>query len=408
MILKTGNMGNWIIALTLAGYPLVSYIPSFLGIDSTPISILYRLVYVVLSLMVIATLTPRTKLNLNLGVIMFLVFWIVYSIRLIWDLSIADVHLYEMHDAFYFYSLAFGGALIPSIAIVIAAGSIDSGRTVSIIYTMLAMFGVLLGFLVAIGSGIPFFHNGRLFANENLNSITTGHAGASLTIISLSILLDREQVTYNKTMLYITFFGGLAIALYSGARSPLIVAAIVVSLLMLRLLFRRHLKRRIFYRWLGIALLLMTAIGFYVVPRLATGEFKVAERLSNTGGEKEVRSVVWATAVKQFLDNPIFGDQFLERSEGKYPHNILLEAPMATGIVGTIPFVLVIWAVLVKSINVFVNSVRLIPVIALLLQYFLWNLTSGSLFGSGGLWILAIWVLALPARKYYDVHKRED
>jgi len=390
-----------VVVLVIAGYPLVSFVPPILGVTSTPISILFRFIYVALSLVVIGVvLMKRHPVRLNIGHIMFFIFWFIYSIRLFTDLSILSIPLYEDHDAFYFYSLAFGGALIPSLAIIFKGKSLDVFKSLELIYKFYFAFAIILIILLAAGSSISYFHNGRLFANENLNSISTGHAGGSLALLALAFLFNNSTYRFSRIWLYVAIFLGMGIAFYSGSRSPLVVVALVVMVFIMRVLM----KRRINAKLLNSVLVLVTALvlvgTFYIVPKLDSGEFKVVERLNKSGGEQEVRKTVWLNAAYQFINNPIVGDQFLERSNGKYPHNILLEVPMATGLLGTIPFIIMLIALGKRVLYLFLHEPLAMPLLALFFQFFLWNLTSGSLFGSGGLWLLIILLLTVTQAQF--------
>lgn len=406
MKITVEKITNWVVVLALAGYPVVSFIPAILSIPSTPISLTYRALYLLFSIIVIfwAFVKVGFKIRLNIGILLFVGFWIIYSIRLVYDISIKNIPLYEGHKAFYFYSLAFGGALVPSIAIFMGIKYVNYQWITRNALRLFTIFGTFLVALLVLKVNIPHFHNGRLIANEALNSISTGHAGSSLAILALCEIIFPTKYRKYKTVLLISFVMGTGITLYAGARSPLIVLIIVTFILVLRFVFSRKLNIRTVYFLVFIVITGFFGIMYYIFPQISKGEYKVVERLSNTGGNQEVRKVVWKTALLQFKENPIIGDQFLERSHGKYPHNILLEVPMATGIVGMLPFVLVMIILWFKAIYLVIKWRTFIPIFALLVQFFLGSLTSGAIFGSGGLWILIALTLATSIKKPNNIN----
>lgn len=70
-----------------------------------------------------------------------------------------------------------------------------------------------------------------------------------------------------------------------------------------------------------------------------------------SGSSSAARLVIWKHVWQQFLSSPIFGDS-IQSSYRVYPHNMFLEVLMATGILGFIPFVIIVIIAFIKGIRI--------------------------------------------------------
>ena len=65
----------------------------------------------------------------------------------------------------------------------------------------------------------------------------------------------------------------------------------------------------------------------------------------------EGREVSFDTAWQQFKDNPLLGNSFFIEGTGEYPHNLVLEALMSTGIVGGIAYIVAAAIMLLSAVR---------------------------------------------------------
>ena len=114
------------------------------------------------------------------------------------------------------------------------------------------------------------------------------------------------------------------------------------------------------------------------------------------------RSNHFFVAFNQFINNPIFGDQFILSSTGGYPHNILLEVLMSLGIFGALIFypIFLIFLyktyVLMKSDNLTLKTVSIFSY-----SVFFSAMLSANLYSFVPFWIIFTLILSIN-KIYYD------
>jgi predicted CDP-diglyceride synthetase/phosphatidate cytidylyltransferase len=101
-------------ALGLFGFPLASSIPVFLGVESRPISLSLRIAVLLLSLRVL--LPIKKSLLSNRYFLLFIIFWLLYTLRILYTL-VAEEQIVGFMSNLEFFAFAFGTCLIPSLAI---------------------------------------------------------------------------------------------------------------------------------------------------------------------------------------------------------------------------------------------------------------------------------------------------
>src|SRR5690606_13694819 len=100
--------------------------------------------------------------------------------------------------------------------------------------------------------------------------------------------------------------------------------------------------------------------------------------------------------IKQFLQSPLVGDSFLI-SEGEfrgyYPHNLILESLMTTGIIGTFFFFIWLFGTIKKSYLVLRYDLAYGWLPLLFIQYFAFGLTSKSFYTNYLFWFFGFLVI---------------
>ena len=82
----------WLLLFLVFGFPITSMIPFFLGVPSTPFNIGLRAIYAALALWLVIVGLMRVKRSpLSIGVACLLVFWIIYGVRLIYDMQFRGI-----------------------------------------------------------------------------------------------------------------------------------------------------------------------------------------------------------------------------------------------------------------------------------------------------------------------------
>lgn len=127
--------------------------------------------------------------------------------------------------------------------------------------------------------------------------------------------------------------GGLTLALLSGERQVFLSLVVTTILFLYRLPgksgFEKTARRIVFCSLVGLfALILFHTDMFHNTFERVQG---ILETIKG-GGEKRLAG--WTEAVLIFVHQPIIGGPIELPSDGSYPHNIILEAFMVTGIIG--------------------------------------------------------------------------
>ena len=88
---KVAYILEWLVPILCFGYPIQVFIPFLLGTDTNAFNVAARVVYLGISLIIVFLTFFKTKNKFSIGVIFFILFWIVYALRLFYDLEILEI-----------------------------------------------------------------------------------------------------------------------------------------------------------------------------------------------------------------------------------------------------------------------------------------------------------------------------
>jgi len=402
---------SWGIALlyglTIAGYPLISSLPIILQTEETRVvSIPYRAFILVLSIIIIFSyITGEKRRYKGIFLLPLFVFWLFYILRLLSDTLLFPIYLGGEVSTYYLF--IFGVCLIPMLAFLVKVDDHTLKRmfnTTVLIITIACISTLYLSWIGAIAGENESFEIGRMYS-ETLNPIALGHIGASLTILcGLYLLLNRTQLSLSSTNLFFGLFLilGLFTVGVAASRGPALALIICLMILIFsELQLKNNLKILIF------STLLFTMI--YSGAQYIEGElgFKLITRTQEAVEIDETTSSrlqFFADAWNQFLDNPLLGSALEELNTHFYPHNVIIESFMATGIIGGIIFCLLIIISMMAAFQLIrTHSITYSWIGLFYIQYLIGALFSGSLWGSNIMWCLMAAVITLS----YQVNQSE-
>ena len=411
-----GGLSIFLLAFSIVGFPIQSFIPFLLNVDSRPINLLFRIGFVGLSIALI--FFSALKINnqkTRKGWLFFLGFWFLYSLRLIYDIEFQGL-TYLDTDSFFVYSFAFGVCLVPSIAIYVTVPYLNHTQAVSAIFwTLLASNLCLCYALLSFGHwNLLEILTSRAWVNIEINGetkslinpITIGFFGELLAILSIHLL--NFPVYKNKRMvavLYVSLILGFLNLALGASRGPMLFFVLLLFVEIYLILKKNKLSPQIIWKlsvWGGLVVVLLF---FLITIYSQNEEIAVINRLFQTvedqqDGGKEEREFLFESAIRQFTESPIIGDAFVTRYFylfNSYSHNLFLDVLMSTGMIGFIVFGSMLFYVFHSCRHVLVAGLQTpLPVYVLLfLAHFLLSMTSGGLFMSSGLWILGALMLNL-------------
>jgi hypothetical protein len=395
-----------ILGLSAFGYPISVGFGLLLNLPTQPLNIAYRVIVLFISFILILNQLQkyRSKIMISKVNSLFLIFWLIYTIRLFYDLFIINVpYGVGMGSKSFILLFAYGSCFLPATAIMLAKFDFDFKPYIGILFKMAALANIFI-FLVLINeNGLSlqmFLTRATVLNNEEaspLNSITISLAGSLLTILSLirwNISFFRNQVS-NKVLISILFLLGLFNLFAGASRSPIAITFIIISLAYYKFWVLK--KRSIFYliKTFSLLFLLTFVLSVFIAPKIKNFDFVFIGRVLSTLDKdkvKENRDYSIEAAWGDFLHAPLLGNSFVGSYDGFYPHSILVEVPMSTGIIGSVFFFSYFLIVFIRSIKLMNKGKQYIFITSIFLSFFIISTTSGSIFFSHELWIWSMFI----------------
>lgn len=381
-------------ALSVFGFPFVAAISSMSGASSTVLSISVRFLVLVICIFIFFRLRIAKQVRLERMIFWTsCAFWILYLVRLgFFTVFQQGIIKYE---PYYYWVWAIGTCFFPMMAIFLCSNKINVRKLFIIFYVLIVL--TLLLALPNARTGVVvdgvMVDRGRLQL-ESLNPISLGRLGACLVIISVwSLVCGRKEASSLLSILFrlLAVILGLAVLIYSGSRGPMLSLASGVLFLSLALQSVNKIKLTLVIFLTGCALYI--AFPYMSIDLIDKSVVRISNALSGSDAATQGRFNSYQGALEVFRANPLFGGLLEEPNTNFYPHNILLESLMSTGVLG---FVFLFSAMLIGVYTSFAlmrersNSswIGLLFIIYLVQAQF-----SGSIYKSYELWTM----LALTA-----------
>ena len=384
---RAATMATWVISLSLLAYPLLGTLIAFTSFSSLLASVPVRVVILVLCFVMIA------KTN---GVVwasgkamLFFSLWFLYFVRLMWDMFVVGI---PVAGEFAFKFVAFS---IPMAMAMMHAPLIDERkltRQLLALGVLTCMLAIVANYTDLAGSrSFTEAAEGRLFL-ETVNPITFGHIGVTTLLAALSMTRYCVRMVEWVGVAAAAALGFVVIFL-AASRGPMLslLVCIVVAILCV--------KR---YRWL---LLPMIAGSLLILSELSSySQSQLASRVTASvqSDSPEIRVVMAAGALQQFLDSPLIGSAIVERQYKDFPHNPFIEAAMAIGIGGLMLLSLINFNALTCIIRALLQGDLLVPLLAV--QALVAAQVSGSMSESATMWMfLALFASARRRKHRYAI-----
>jgi O-antigen ligase len=291
--------------------------------------------------------------------------------------------------------LSLGACFLPALGFLAAPNAatlelarrlIESLGTVAMLLLVYLAFGALA--------------EGRLFqrlSTEVLNPISVGHLGASVFIVTLFGLAASRGMA--RLLRWAVIGLAVVVTVASLSRAPILSAV----LLALVYAFTQRQRGRLGAGRVAVRLGLLVGAGALCAMALVYIEtqtpLQLTSRFVEVGADasSRERELLFAGAWDQFMRDPLLGDAYIERRFRSYPHNIILESMMATGIVGLTLLLLVVLLACVAATRLVLGSHAVAWVGFLYFQNLIAQMFSGALLLDGRFWAFTLAVLALAA-----------
>ncbi|MEI7576164.1 MAG: O-antigen ligase family protein [Armatimonadota bacterium] len=284
------------------------------------------------------------------GIAAFGLFWIVFYSRALYELYVKEVANSANISVYLTFPFLVSG--IPTLALMQPMKESQT-KFLRDFFTIVG-FGCTSLFVLNIVKMSPEQKALRLlegrFGLENLNPISAGYVGAVAGLAAISFIVEEGSLPHKNwsRILFgaVSAVMGVAMVLLAASRAPLVAFFVGVMVLLVaeyRIQERAKPRRRIALS-LGVSLALVsviTLVGAQLIFGLNPfGRFETAfgdDPTHHNSGTH--RLLIGEMAMEHFLTNPLIGNAAFINSVEVYPHNILIEALMAGGILAGIPLI---------------------------------------------------------------------
>lgn len=386
--------------LTIVGFPLVSTLPTLLGLDSQAATIPYRVLVAALAAGILFGWWLRgTRVLFNSAVLVTFTLWALLIARMIWDTIVSPLPGELYTPAGQLLLLSLGACFLPAIVALEfpSDATLDLARRWIEILGAIAMLAILyVGLRGVLGGAILY----RL-ATPVLNPISVGHLGVSVMIVALCGFAGAGRAARIWRTLLVVLSVGVTVATVS--RGPILAGLLAVVILAFVTRRRRRLGIGVLAWRVALIGVGVAGVAAAVLYLENAGVIDILARLTDTFQDvaSQERAQMIRGAWTQFTDNPLLGSAFVELRFMENPHNILLESMMALGVVGLGLLLVSMAASLAAAGDVIRTVPRHAWVGLIYLQYVVNGMLSGSLFTDGSFWFFALASLAL-AKSLHD------
>lgn len=406
---KPNRVNSVYVLLLLSGTYLTLMLPGILKLPfflfTLPLK--YSLLLYSLYLVTVGCLRGSRTFSPPSVLLPFLVFWFVYVIRLFLDLFVFDVRHVVFDRSFdYFEEVAF--ILIPCLGLCFARG-VDYEWVLrwSFIFYFIAS---CLSFFISLNLSPEDVQRdvGRFEGTQGMNSIGYGHNGTTLSLMATILFFSYKDRFLLRLLYVVAFCAGLFTIYLAGSRGPLV--ALIVCLLLYSMI-----NKGVFRGLMIITAITLPFIFFFEQIIEIMGQFGSVfiDRvlLALYEGQTAGRDSIYRDALNDFFGSPIWGSGFVlstGRSGGTYPHNLLLESLMATGIMGGMFFF--IW--FFKAVRVSLVFLKTRPLYAwiglIFLQQVIYGMFSLAIYTHSKFWHLSIIAICIYYSRGYKISGRSD
>ena len=372
----------FVIIWSILGYPLIAGLTALIGTDNNIVSIAFRAITAVCAGLLILAL-PRGRLALPL--LLFALFWLAYLLRLVVSLHFETYPLSRPVQDYWLWAV--GACLCPALATLRAA----EPRT-AIMLRMPMLLIAIIAILLTLSQGSTAFVQATGQSTDidrwnlaSLNPISAGHLGVSGVLLGIGVLMTPSRGRLETLLAVGAVPSGLLLVALANSRGPVVALAFCISMLLLASARNFRIQLMAFTGLAVVACLAILAPDVFLMLDPLTNRFSAIK----SGNDLSVigRTIAFQGAIDQFLGAPLFGDGIEERRTGYYPHNLVLEAFMSTGIIGGIPFMLLLLLSLRGSWQMFRRAGTEIWVGLLAVQFIVAAQFSGSMYLSTALWV---------------------
>ncbi|MAZ25994.1 MAG: hypothetical protein CL868_02815 [Cytophagaceae bacterium] len=257
--------------------------------------------------------------------------------------------------------------------------------------------------LLALGLVIAFFFAqenteealaGRFNANSTVNMINYGQMGCALSLAAVyGFFHFRFKLCWLAYALL--FVLGILSILKAGTRSPVVVLVLVIGFYVMA---RFGMVKTCIT--LAIGLLLLWLFGGYLIELAQSMGSSLATRLASAIENQETsgRDMIYLNTLEIIGDALLFGDFYViphGLGKGGYPHNFILEAFLTMGILGGVPFLILVGFAISRAFKIIKYRKQVGWVALLFMQMLVYGMFSSALYSSQDFFALCLFIVSV-------------
>lgn len=397
--------------ITLWGYGIIAFLVSNPSVSQT-ITIPYRAFVLAVNVFFIlknlGCFNSQLKnpfysriswLSKNKIFLLFIFFLILYSFRIIYETTgQSSISLPPIQYILFWFCIT----LLPGLGFLY----LDISKCKAyLIISWISLTIIGFNILLLNPDKSDFFFQGGRFSAAALNPISLGQYASSLSLVSLflwlkakDIFAPRLQPILTVASIITTIIGTIGVFL-SGSRGPLISLAICFLVL---LFYSQKLNLKSFLRL--TLFIICVSLAFSFALEKSTGFidrlFQLNEELSSTGSARHYysRKNLYSIAFQTIDKNLFLGFGAELPDQLGYPHNLILESFLSTGLIGGSIFVFLLIYFTVQSLLILSPKSKSSEwgwLGILFIQYLISGLFSGSIYSSSILWYLMFSIMVI-------------
>lgn len=321
----------------------------------------------------------------------FFSFVVIYSIRIIIDYN-ALKYFYISYTELIFFFLSF--VIIPFVGLSkVNYRLINFTKLYNIFLASALLFSTFSIFMYGKYIGQVARVSTNTTGESAMSPLTLSYCGAVIIGVTAFHLLYVKKITKLTKCLSLIAIALAVIPFFLGASRGSIFAVFIPFFMMAisNLSFKSILKYIFLF---AIIIVLLVYFDEYLGSGLLNRFLGTSEAIES-GGSSASRLGIWSKSLSQFVEFPIFGDRLNTVDVDYYPHNIYIEVLQTTGIIGGIPFFVLVYKTIKASFNIFKNHIEYAWIPVIFIQSVMRHMFSGALYNASWFWASMAIVLSL-------------
>lgn len=316
------------------------------------------------------------------GIIFYAIitFLLLYGLRVLYEVAIGTS--YHLNSPGKISAYFFANAIIPFLlgCVLINRAELVSRNFfffgVAICLSALIFYGELLGVVGQLGDHLT----ADIIFDETASPLLISYAAAVTLILGVNFFIKSTRIS--SRALYFGSFGlSIATLLLGSSRGAFVALTLIASIALTRRY--RDVSGSVFLIGLSLVSIIVAVVGLF--------EWEPSVRQLNTiaNAMTSGRVDLYLTSIEQVRGSELFGSGLENTTYNHFPHNIFIEAYLATGVLSAISFCVVILILLMRAVLLIRRGGEQSWVGALFILYFVHAFFNASIYLADAFWLIS-------------------